>query len=215
MALRARHPRPRLRRRRRLGARRSSPRRCAATTRDPDRRHAATLAVLQHARLLVPVVAVLGEVEYDEQRAGARQDLGHGDGADARPRRPQRAAGVHQHRGAAPLEPRGATGPGAGAPGPPRPRSRTTRPRCWSTSPGPVLFVVETDDLARARAGPRAGRGQPGARAAGRQRPLRVGDTGPVSFSPGPSPGASGTSEASRNASCRLRRPSRSGAAWW
>jgi hypothetical protein len=30
-------------------------------------RHAATLAVLQHARLLVPVVAVLGEVEYDEQ----------------------------------------------------------------------------------------------------------------------------------------------------
>ena len=28
--------------------------------------HAATLAVLQHARLLVPVVAVLGEVEHDE-----------------------------------------------------------------------------------------------------------------------------------------------------
>jgi len=34
---------------------------------DPDGRHAATLAVLQHARLLVPVVAVLGEVEYDDQ----------------------------------------------------------------------------------------------------------------------------------------------------
>lgn len=34
---------------------------------DPDRRHAATLEVLQHARLLVPVVAVLGEVEHDEQ----------------------------------------------------------------------------------------------------------------------------------------------------
>ena len=33
----------------------------------PDARHAATLAVLQHARLLVPVVAVLGEVEVDEQ----------------------------------------------------------------------------------------------------------------------------------------------------
>ncbi|MGZ4436247.1 MAG: SseB family protein [Nocardioidaceae bacterium] len=33
---------------------------------DPDRRHAATLEVLQRARLLVPVVAVLGEVEYDE-----------------------------------------------------------------------------------------------------------------------------------------------------
>jgi hypothetical protein len=34
---------------------------------DPDRRHDATLAVLQRARLLVPVVAVLGEVEHDEQ----------------------------------------------------------------------------------------------------------------------------------------------------
>ena len=34
---------------------------------DPDTRHSATLAVLQHARLLVPVVAVLGEVEHDEQ----------------------------------------------------------------------------------------------------------------------------------------------------
>ena len=34
---------------------------------DPDRRHDATLAVLQHARLLVPVVAVLGEVEHDER----------------------------------------------------------------------------------------------------------------------------------------------------
>jgi hypothetical protein len=33
---------------------------------DPARQ-AATLAALQHARLLVPVVAVLGEVEYDEQ----------------------------------------------------------------------------------------------------------------------------------------------------
>jgi SseB protein N-terminal domain len=34
---------------------------------DPDRLHAPTLAVVQHARLLVPVVAVLGEVEHDEQ----------------------------------------------------------------------------------------------------------------------------------------------------
>lgn len=33
----------------------------------PDVRHPATLAVLQDARLLVPVVAVLGEVEVDEQ----------------------------------------------------------------------------------------------------------------------------------------------------
>jgi hypothetical protein len=33
---------------------------------DPDGTHAATLAVLQRSRLLVPVVAVLGEVEHDE-----------------------------------------------------------------------------------------------------------------------------------------------------
>lgn len=33
---------------------------------DPDGGHAAALAVLQHARLLVPVVAVLGEVEVDD-----------------------------------------------------------------------------------------------------------------------------------------------------
>ncbi len=39
----------------------------AAYDADPDARHDATLAVLQRARLLVPVVAVLGEVEYDEQ----------------------------------------------------------------------------------------------------------------------------------------------------
>jgi hypothetical protein len=34
---------------------------------DPGTRQADTLAVLQHARLLVPVVAVLGDVEVDEQ----------------------------------------------------------------------------------------------------------------------------------------------------
>ncbi len=39
---------------------------------DPDARHAATLAVLQHTRVLVPVVAVLGEVEVDE--AGLAHD---------------------------------------------------------------------------------------------------------------------------------------------
>ena len=39
----------------------------AAYAVDPDRRHPATLAVLQHSRLLVPVTAVAGEVEHDEQ----------------------------------------------------------------------------------------------------------------------------------------------------
>lgn len=34
---------------------------------DPRGSHHATLAVLQDSRLLVPVVAVLGEVEYDER----------------------------------------------------------------------------------------------------------------------------------------------------
>lgn len=39
----------------------------AAYDTDPDGLHDQTLAVLQHARLLVPVVAILGEVEHDEQ----------------------------------------------------------------------------------------------------------------------------------------------------
>ncbi|GAB3665737.1 hypothetical protein GCM10027596_32200 [Nocardioides korecus] len=39
----------------------------AAYDEDPDLLHLATLAVLQEARVLVPVVAVLGEVEVDEQ----------------------------------------------------------------------------------------------------------------------------------------------------
>ena len=39
----------------------------AAYDADPDSRHDAVLAVLQGTRLLVPVVAVLGEVEHDER----------------------------------------------------------------------------------------------------------------------------------------------------
>lgn len=38
----------------------------ATYAQDPAGRHHATLAVLQDRRLLVPVVAVLGEVEYDD-----------------------------------------------------------------------------------------------------------------------------------------------------
>ena len=49
--------------------------------------------------------------------------------------------------------------------------------------------------------GPRRGRG-------------RQPKTGPVYFSPGPWPGSSGTTDASRKASCSDFRPSRSGAAW-
>lgn len=39
----------------------------AAYGNDPAARHYETLAAIQDARVLVPVVAVLGEVEYDEQ----------------------------------------------------------------------------------------------------------------------------------------------------
>jgi hypothetical protein len=39
----------------------------AAYDAEPATRHDRTLEVLQHARLLVPVVAVLGEVEHDAQ----------------------------------------------------------------------------------------------------------------------------------------------------
>jgi hypothetical protein len=39
----------------------------AAYERAPESAHHATLAVLQDARLLVPVVAMLGEVEYDDR----------------------------------------------------------------------------------------------------------------------------------------------------
>ncbi len=44
----------------------------AAYDADPDARYEATLAVLQHHRVLVPVVAVAGEVEVDE--AGLAHD---------------------------------------------------------------------------------------------------------------------------------------------
>ena len=39
----------------------------AAYDQDPQGAHREALATLQHARLLVPVVAVLGEVEHDDQ----------------------------------------------------------------------------------------------------------------------------------------------------
>ncbi|MCW2783012.1 MAG: hypothetical protein JWR35_3461 [Marmoricola sp.] len=40
----------------------------------PEPLHRATLAVFQHARVLVPVVAVLGEVEYDEAGTGLARE---------------------------------------------------------------------------------------------------------------------------------------------
>ena len=65
------HPRPRLRRRRRWGrpgrggcARGVRPAPGEADEPPPTSRHS---AVLQDSRVLVPVVAILGEVEYDDR----------------------------------------------------------------------------------------------------------------------------------------------------
>ena len=110
----------------------------AAYDRDPDRRHAATLEVLQRHRLLVPVVAVLGEVAYDEQPDGTRL---------ARDKTSDMATVLMRGRDGrtALLAFTSTRRCGAGTPrgdrcrstcsGPPRPRCRTTRRRCWSTSP--------------------------------------------------------------------------------
>ena len=55
------------------------------------------LAAVRASRLLVPVVAVLGEVEVDERGLDARQDQRHGDRAAAGRRRPDGAARLHRH----------------------------------------------------------------------------------------------------------------------
>lgn len=39
----------------------------ASYDQDPEARHHATLAAIQESRVLVPVVALLGEIEYDDQ----------------------------------------------------------------------------------------------------------------------------------------------------
>ena len=115
---------------------RRSPPRCAAYDADPDRRHAATLAVLQRARLLVPVVAVLGEVEHDEQ--GLAHDKTSDMATVLMTGRDGRSAllAFTGHRGAAPVEPRGAAGAGAGGQGRRGRRPGRRGTRCSWTSPG-------------------------------------------------------------------------------
>ena len=67
--------------------------------------------------------------------AGPRQDLRHGHRAHAGPGRPDGAAGVHRHRGAAPVEPGRAGRCRCRSPTPPGPPSTTAPTRSWSTSP--------------------------------------------------------------------------------
>ena len=95
---------------------------------DPDRRHDATLEVLQRARLLVPVVAVLGEVEHDE--SGLAHDktsdmatvlMTGRDGRSALLAFTSTASLQRWNPEARPV---------------PVPPYRTGRRRCWSTSPG-------------------------------------------------------------------------------
>ena len=143
----ATHPRPRLRGRRRERRTRLTAALAAYDAAPDDREPARTLAVLQRRPLLVPVVAVLGEVEYDDAGPGPRQDLRHGHRADDRPRRPHGAARVHLHREPAAVEPR--------RPG--RSRSRLRKAALAAVQQeaaavlvdvaGPVMFVVESDDL--------------------------------------------------------------------
>ncbi len=90
--------------------------------------HLEALAVLQDARVLVPVVAILDEVEYERPRwrsrvgAPAGEEQRHGRRTDDRPGRTHRAARVHQHGEPGPLGAvlrggRSQTRPGAGPPG--------------------------------------------------------------------------------------------------
>ena len=74
------------------------------------------LAALRGARLLVPVVAVLGEVEEDE--GGLRREKTSDMAVpDPEGRRPHRPARLHLHRRPGPLGPRGPPGGRTPAPG--------------------------------------------------------------------------------------------------
>ncbi len=131
----AHHPRPRLRRRHRRGrpgARRGAPG-VRRTPGDEDARRA-VLDRLQDVRLLVPVVALLGEVEVDDQ--GLAHDKTSDMAAVLMTGRDGRKA-LLAFTGKAALQawdPRRARFPVTTST-PPRPHSRTRRPRSSSTSP--------------------------------------------------------------------------------
>ena len=123
------------------------------------------LAVLQDSRVLVPVVAILDEVEVPPMAepvgTPAREEQRHGRRTDDRPGRTHRAARVHRHGEPGPLgavlrRGRGQTGPGAGPPG----------GASGAAGPGgrPARRRGRAGALRRrGRGPPRAGRGTPAA----------------------------------------------------
>jgi hypothetical protein len=123
----------------------------ASYARDPGA-HSATLAVLQHARLLVPVVAIPGEVEYDV-RGLARDKTS--DMATVLIRARSGRTGLLAFTGA---EPMGRWDPDA-RPVPVSARRAAQAARQDGADAllvdvaGPTMFVVEGEDLAALAAG--------------------------------------------------------------
>jgi hypothetical protein len=125
-----------------------------AYTAHPDALHDATLELLQDARLLVPVVAVLGEVEVDEQGLAVDKTsdmatvLMRGqDGRDALLAFTGTASMQRWDPGARPVPVTVATAARAAV--------QDGAAALLVDVAGPVLFVVEGDDLAELAAGHR------------------------------------------------------------
>ncbi len=163
------------------------------------------LEALKGARLLVPVVAVLGEVEEDEN--GLRREK-TSDMAVPTPegRRPHRAARLHLHRLPRPLGPRGPPGRRAPAPGAPGRRAREGRHgRARPRRPGAVR--ADRPGAARPRRGPhqhrparrpRRGGGRPYGRGGGARRAPRPPRARPGRRHPRPRPRPGGAARRGR-----------------
>ena len=113
---------------------------------DPAHPVLPVLDALQDARLLVPVVAVLGEVEYDDAGARPRQDLRHGDGPDAGSGRPDGPARLHRHRRAGRWNPEGRPVP-VSARDAAKAALHDGAEALLVDVAGPMMFVVEGEDL--------------------------------------------------------------------
>jgi len=118
----------------------------AAYDADPDRRHADTLLVLQRTRLLVPVVATLGEIEHDE--SGLAHDKSSDMATVLLTGRDGRQA-LLAFTGLEPLQrwdPRARPVP-VGVPDAARAALQNGAAALLVDVAGPVTFVVETEDL--------------------------------------------------------------------
>jgi hypothetical protein len=118
----------------------------AAYDEDPDARHARTLMVLQRTRLLVPVVATLGEVEHDEH--GLAHDKSSDMATVLMTGRDGRQA-LLAFTGLGPLQrwdPQARPVP-VGVPDAARAALHDGADALLVDVAGPVTFVVETDDL--------------------------------------------------------------------